>query len=684
MNARWQDAPRARPDPYVDWEYRTRRLQPDPCDVWCSVHIEVRPDQNGHYLPALLALRDATDHGRLAEDEACPGRFTIRMSDEERIFLRERTLAHAKHDKIADPVEVQFFVYRLESLIYHQGRYRDTRIYRTLMAWPPIVGLKINEDINPEPLPIKFDQFPLAAKPTAIGIIDDAIAFAHERFRAPSNTSRVAAMWLQDTERRRAQDLGVLFGQRLDNDCINALLKCHDTEDAIYRELGVTDFGHRANNPLAARASHGTHVLDLAAGHTPDGSTTMIDHPIFAVQLPSAATVDTSGVTMGSYVLQAVRMIMHWADHFKADQKSIPLVINFSYGLLASAKDGTQYLEQALTRLIHYRNYVQQQFTRLVLPAGNSYRGRETAKVTLKPEPQNLDWVVLPDDATPNFIEIWLDDPACDQDAVALTLTLPGESRGYCVQLEECRVSELASDQGPIAAVYYDAFPGRRRARVLIAVGPTGRNDDGWARAPSGRWNIALARRVDREITAHLYVQRDDAPFGYARRGRQSRLDHPDAYARDKLTGDYRDHTKSLLIYEETLSAIATTDPALPDHIVVVGAAVASDHAPPADYTASGPTKLRKGPDCAAFADGGDAHWGMLAAGTFSGSVVAMRGTSVAAPQIARALARLQTDFPNQEATIPVHDPLLQRRLGDFIQPPAPNREIPRRRYPAV
>ena len=49
---------------------------------------------------------------------------------------------------------------------------------------------------------------------------------------------------------------------------------------------------------------------------------------------------------MGSYVLQAVRLIMLWADRFGQD--GVPLVINFSYGLLAGPKDGTQKIEQAL------------------------------------------------------------------------------------------------------------------------------------------------------------------------------------------------------------------------------------------------------------------------------------------------------------------------------------------------
>ena len=147
-------------------------------------------------------------------------------------------------------------------------------------------------------------------------------------------------------------------------------------------------------------------------------------------------------------------------------------------------------------------------------------------------------------------------------------------------------------------------------------------------------------------ITAHVYVQRDDTPFGYPRRGRQSYLDHAGAYERDPQTGDYRLQKEGCpIIYAETLSSIATCPMTSGDHVIVVGAAEASealppsDYPPPADYTSSGPTKGRPGPDCSAFADEGDALWGVLAAGTFSGSAVKLSGTSVAAPQIAGQVA---------------------------------------------
>jgi hypothetical protein len=241
------------------------------------------------------------------------------------------------------------------------------------------------------------------------------------------------------------------------------------------------------------------------------------------------------------------------------------------------------------------------------------------------------------------------------------------------------------------------------RERITLAVNPTVRNEQCRDLATSGRWKISIKNEVDDAIEAHIYVQRDDTPFGYPRRGRQSRLDRKDAYARDEETGDYREPAPGCPItHEETLSSIATCSPTPPDHTIVVGAAEASEGYPPADYTASGPTILRKGPDCSAIAEDGDAHRGVLAAGTLSGTVVAMNGTSVAAPQIVRAVAdglqamsasthaaKRASGTPTGSAG-PAPGPVTiqlpstsEPRLGKFLLLPDQNAKIPKRRYPA-
>lgn len=695
MNATWQEDRRKRPDPYLEWEYRTRRPD-DHDDLWCLLQIEVLPDPAAHYLPNLQALLNAIEHGRL---DSGP----IRMAIDEQKHLQD--VIDTPPGASLDPLLAQFFIYRPESLVYVDGRYRHTAIYKTIFAGPPIDGLTINEAGSSSPLGFATQH---DTTMVAIGIIDDGIGFAHERFCYASDKSRIYALWVQEVERARGQDHGVLFGQRLTNDEINRLLETCLSEGQIYRKLGIVDFGRNEYNPLAARATHGTHVLDMAAGYPSCAG--QLSRPILAVQLPSVATIDTSGVTMGSYVIQAVRMIMDWADQIQVahpgDLKPVPLVINFSYGILAGPKDGTQHLEHTLAKLVEFRN--RKTPTALVLPAGNSYHVRTTAKVSLEEgDSQELDWIALPDAAAPNFIEMWFDDidPDCGLAPVEITLTAPDGRYGEPLRLAQGVIWLLIVDGRPIAGMCYDIARETRRGRLFLAVGPSVRNEKDWPIAPAGRWKVSIENKIDEPITAHWYVQRDDTPFGYPRRGRQSYLDAGNAYERDLRTGNYRVYgNECLLTHQETLSAIATA----PCAATVVGAAEATDEfyekthdCPPADYTSSGPTRGRDEPNCSAIADDGDALWGVLAAGTLSGSTVRMRGSSVAAPQVVRELAdELAAPHPAGSPEVPLPRPpptphpdpddvlaikwTDKPRLGEFVLKPAERPWIPRRRHPAI
>jgi subtilisin family serine protease len=731
MRPEFEKGDMLRPDPYLDWEVRTRPgastrgnsesrrgAQGQATEKrWCSLYIRIKPTSDGKLVPNLDRLSTAVARGRLDED---PKKLnpTIRMANDERHHLQDvmKLAAGGEIDPDDDKVLLQFFVYRLEPLIYAaDGAFKSTALYDVVLAGPPIADLSFDPG-NDAIQETKFASLPGINKyGVAIGIIDDGIAFAHERFRDAAGGSRVMAIWLQDIERgetgtpnkKGVSDQGVAFGRRLDNGQINELLARHTSDTDIYRELGLIDFGRNTYNPLASRATHGTHVLDAAAGYDPanqhSGSQSARLRPILAVQLPSIATLDTSGVTMGSYVLQAVRQIILWAEKLGTN---VPLVINFSYGLSAGPKDGTHQLERALHELISYRN--RRASTCLVLPAGNTYRARTTARMTLaKGEARTLDWMILPDDQTPNFLEIWLDAELGTRMAspVEVTLTPPGGLPSKAAQLTKGKLNALKLDGKSVSAAYYDA-PGDKRSRIFIAVNQTASSDGRVDCAPAGRWRLTIRNRTDQDVSAHFYIQRDNTPMGYRRPGRQSFFDHPEAYGRDEATGDYNrpDDQKCPITRLETLSALATTPAGKGNNkgILVVGAAEASGGMLPARYTSSGPTVLRDGPDCSAVTEEGRGHWGVPAAGTLSGSLVRMSGTSVAAPQIVRRIAdsfasdrapgpppRIDQRAP-QEAPIGVPDqdsfPASaehKEQLGEFVVQRRPNRRLLQRRYPA-
>lgn len=700
MTSEWKEDDALRPNPYLEWEAQTRDGLPNrqPEDRWCSLYIRVKPGPDDDYLTNLKRLRT------LAKDPH--NSLHIWMSADELENLK-RIIDSGKITPNVNKVLVSFFIYRPESSIYSNGDFIPNDLFDVILAGPPIMGLTFNvrdEDTYKETEFTPRDD--IDRRGVAIGIVDDGIAFAHERFRDAHGKTRVSAIWLQEIERREGgKDFGVAFGQRLNSDAIDRL-KMNRTEDELYRFIGLTDFYKNKRNPQASRASHGTHVLDLATGYDPVLKTEKL-RPILAVQLPGALPVDTSGVTLESYVLQAVRQIMLWADRLggkneDGSDRYIPLIINFSFGISAGPKDGTHEVEQALSELIAFRNDTRAS-TCLVLPAGNGYRARTTAKMKLAGgESQTLDWIIHPDDRTPNFAEIWLDGRHAERapSPIEVTLTPPGGLPADISTPVKGKVRKLTINEKAVAAVYYGVAK-TKRSRVFIAVNQTASLEGRTDCAPAGRWQITLKNVSDRTLSANLYIQRDDTPFGRPRAGRQSFFDHSKAYGRDPHTGAYDLLENGCPITQiDTLSAIATSD-SDNKNILVVGAADASKPFLPAEYTASGPAKRRKGPDCSAVTEEGRAHWGVLAAGTLSGSIVRMTGTSAAAPQLVRCIAntfatkRTGGVPPDISQCVPDEAPpnaldqggfvtakVDEERLGKFVLQRLPSRHIPRRRYP--
>src|SRR5262249_19275504 len=157
------------------------------------------------YLPNLEALLTAVADGRLDEDDVQPDVTTIRMADDERQLLVDLIKGICKGTICPpfDPIQMQFFIYRPESLIYADGAYKNTSIYHAIIAGPPIDGLHFNKRTGFSPL--SFEGIQGTDHAVAIGIVDDGIAFAHERFRSAEGASRIYAIWIQEVERRREQ-----------------------------------------------------------------------------------------------------------------------------------------------------------------------------------------------------------------------------------------------------------------------------------------------------------------------------------------------------------------------------------------------------------------------------------------------------------------------------------------------
>ncbi len=520
-----------------------------------------------------------------------------------------------------------------------------------------------------------------------VGVIDEGLAFGHERFRAADGSSRVEFAWLQDAPCAYSTD-AVGYGRELSkrgftDDAgrkilgIDALLRRHSKrgpldESAFYRDAGLIDFGRREHKAAARRVAHGTHVMDLACGYPPKEN--RVDRPIICVQLPTATVADTSGIGLEKFMYDALLYICARADDLSnggtSGDKKLPLVINFSSGMRGGPHDGGSAIESAIDRLVQQRCFHDRP-TAVVLPAGNSNLVRGHAQFDLAPgREQSLAWRVQPDDHTSSYLEIWLPAGATEEDLKHLTVSVtpPGAHRRSDALSARCHrhaMAWVAEKRNTVCKLYYEdrllqsvppATNGHlplpiefKRGRFVVALLPTAFLDAPGPLAPAGEWTITIRNAGARKICGiHAWIHWDERPIGYPRLGRQSYFDDP-AYRRFDRPGGHEsevdpvlpDKQDSYVRHATTLNAIATGN-----FTVTVGGYRRKDKKP-AKYSSLGPAvsvpapvvPTRPGPDATAVTDESQVHSGILAAGSRDGSSVILDGTSVAAPQVARMIA---------------------------------------------
>jgi hypothetical protein len=485
-----------------------------------------------------------------------------------------------------------------------------------------------------------------------VGIIDDGIAFAQERFRNGDGTSRVESVWIQDGVPNATSVFS--YGREIPKTgpggLDDLLARCTHggvvDEDELYDLAGVGDFSRLGHKAVCWRRAHGTHVLDLAAGSKPGEKPTW---PIVCVQLPVSVTADTSGASLARWVIDGIWYILLQSLAISARMNSAPLpvAINISYGFIAGPHDGTHTIERAIDHTVELWEKALGAKVRVVIPSGNHHLARVHANIRFQTvnEVVELPWRILPDDGTPSHVEIWLPRrPAKYPCPVAVTVSSPAPNpvSSAPIGASDASVFELKDGAAVLAQVSYEyirAPTGRGMFRITVR--PTielERHGSGYLpAAPSGTWLITVKNlSVGPSESVDAWIQRDDTPYGYPTIGRQSYFDDP-RYRRFDDAGRevLEDDGESVVQRAGTMNAIATGQ-----HAIVIGGVVRAD-LQPARYSSGGPipSQHRVGPDALAVSDDSIVRSGVLAAGTHSGSVVAMNGTSVAAPMITRYIA---------------------------------------------
>ena len=496
------------------------------------------------------------------------------------------------------------------------------------------------------------------------GLIDDSIALAHANLLDAAGKARTAFFWRQDELGKGMVPTRLGYGHELTAADIDAAMRHHTynglvDETAVYATLGLSTMGKKWQggrvqfHALDTGISHGTHVADLAAGprtllaqtaNLPPG----FDAPpswalagdaasrshIVAVQLDYDTVADTSGGSMNVHVLDGLMYILSRCA------PTAEVVVNISFGTLAGPHDGTSVLEAAMDQLLALCGGRLE----IVLAAGNSYQLRTHANTALeKNESETLHWVVQPDDSSQSFVELWLQPGA---EGVEIEITPPGRAALPALRFGQSRMW-LDDGQLPACALIYPrrVATGEQGTCALVALAPSFSFHADVATATAGPWKIKLTNKHAGRAVIDAYVERDDVVLGMRGGAKQShfeddpRLRYEDQYDMQAWVDDPARLTP--IRRSGNFCSVATGSKT----VSVGGVRVAdgswarySPRKPDPDHARPARPDVVKVPDASAFSDQNAAATGVNAAGTRSGAVVRLRGTSDAAPQEARRL----------------------------------------------
>jgi len=655
--------------PYLDWAIATKFAYLREGD-WLPLLVEFNPQtlriESGQTsLQAFTSLKWLSDDPRTLED-------AIRIPD---LFVEPpKLLARAKEFGFC-----VVLVHRKQVVALLDSPEWNRTILRVELG-PPVTLASLQKTLKSDPAaPLGAGLSAAAgARRIVIGVIDQGIAFTHDRFRNRSG-SRIAYVWQQDL---MGGGSFVTPGIEITAAEIDAALAAAGgDEDAVYRSTGGLDYSSGGYKALGRRRSHGTHVLDLAAGA--DLHDDVTDRPIIAVDMPDEAVGDPAGSTLTVHAILGLLYILHRADSLRRPNETLPVVVNLSYGPHEGPHDGTAILELVMDFFVQLAANSETPL-KIVLAAGNFRQSRIHAAFQIRPgQTKTLQWRLQPGGLTASLMEIWLADVAAGGVSVAVRSPLhplPNQSVTVSPASPEDDVKDAAGSV--LMEARYLAAGGGSRSHVVIGIARTALDPaGGWGQAvaPSGVWSVEVTNTSTAPVSVQAWIKRSDTPSGHPAKGRQSYFEDPANYRRARPNGrpaEFDETSESHLRRRETLSGIATGE-----RTVVIGGYRRGDNSAdmhPAPYSSAGPHDNSKrgysAPDWLEHSDDSIVCFGVLAAGTRSGSSAPMNGTSAAAPQAAKWIAETWLST----GVLPV-------RPNNLVQPGAnPSNPIPAGERPDV
>lgn len=360
----------------------------------------------------------------------------------------------------------------------------------------PVVSLKPARRLRPvldatiEETNARHDLLPSEARgqqghDAVVGIVDFGGDFQHGNFRNADGSTRILAIWDQNGVARPDSPFG--YGRLYTQGQIDGALQDADP----YAALG---YEPTPDHLLGTFGTHGTHVMDIAAGNglgtgvagvAPGADIVFVD--LAASDVPWQGP-DVVGQTFGDSVqlLEAVRFIFDFAG-------DRPCVINLSLGTNGGPHDGSSLVEQGMDALVSG-----QPNRAVVIAASNSFAdGIHAAGSVPNGGHTDLQWDVPVSDFTDNELEVWYS----NDDEYRLELVAPdGQSLGSVGLGSNGR---LLSDTGEVLVFVShraeDPNNGDNVVNVFLESG-----------LPSGTWTLRLHGEQVSDGSFHAWIERDD------------------------------------------------------------------------------------------------------------------------------------------------------------------------------
>jgi len=534
-------------------------------------------------------------------------------------------------------------------------------------VWPSEPG-DLEEWITPEVIRRLPRDVPEDA--VIVAVIDTGVALGHRALRRMDGTSRVISAWQQTAEFRHQSQEYLPFGEEWFAGDIDGKLRDHSRNRDLQNRLDEESFNRdlrlvephriRGHRDLDHRASHGAHVMDLAAGRDP-----LDPHcekfRLIVINLPTQYLHGSAGnflMYFAAFGLARVFDIANalWRKNFPGKAGGFPVAVNLAYGMMAGPKDGCMPLELMMEEFVLGRQKANLR-TSICMPAGNENLARAVAQTVAEPTKwsKSIPWRSQPSDQTSNYLEFWFrcrtGSPGDDLKEYSFLITAPNGSK---FQIKGAKDNHYADLSGVSARLYchiHRVGGHPRSVQFLLATSPTliVQSNASVRTSPAGVWTIKLKCPVAADVAA--YAQSDQSSTVQSKAGLRGYFDDPEYQPRlenGRLRDSYSYSPGSTTppVDQEPAHALVTRKGS---HNALAATVYNSTMAgyrlsdgQPALYSS---TSAKLHPAIAELIQGAyptddsPALYGVLAAGARDGSSVTFRGTSMAAAQATRSAA---------------------------------------------